>query len=320
MSKQNLWLIGAGEMAKEYLKVLNDLKVDVLVIGRSEDRTKKLQEEFDCETISGGLESFLNTKPKIPQKAIVTVGIEALSSTTIALLKYGLKDILVEKPGFGNPNEIDEVIDIKKKQSANVLLAYNRRFYKSILELKDRINTDGGLLSFNFEFTEWSHVIEKLDKERVEHENWFYGNSSHIIDTAFFVGGSPQSINSYISGKNELDWHPSGAIYAGSGITDKNVLFNYSANWIAPGRWSMEFLTRKAKYILRPIERLAIQNIGSVQINEIEGVDYSLDEKFKPGLYLQTKAYLNGEFEDFCSIDQQQLAIDKYYKKMSEIS
>lgn len=317
MSNSKVWLIGAGGMAIDYLKVLTDLNQETIVVGRGEENCMKIREEFGCEVVSGGLAKFLRTRPTISDKVIVAVGIEALKDTTVELLQYGVKQILVEKPGLGYPNEINELVEATDLASAEVLLAYNRRFYASVIKAKEIIEKDGGLSSFNFEFTEWSHVIGTLKKDPAEHQNWFLGNSTHIVDTAFYIGGEPENIATFVSGEDELDWHKASSNFSGAGITNKKALFAYHANWQAPGRWCMEFLTKKNRLIFRPIEKLQIQELGTVAINEVEGIDYSLDEKYKPGLYLQTKLFLEGNVKEFCTIREQKKKLDNYYLSMS---
>ena len=57
-------------------------------------------------------------------------------------------------------------------------------------------------------------------------------------------------------------------------------LFSYQANWNAPGRWGIEILTSQHRLYLRPMEKLQIQNTGSVDISEVE-IDDQLDKEFK---------------------------------------
>jgi predicted dehydrogenase len=142
----------------------------------------------------------------MPDAAIVAVGIESLAEATIQLLNYGVNYILLEKPGIGFASEIGPMVALANQKQATVVLAYNRRFYSSVLKAGEIILEDGGVTSFNFEFTEWSHVIRTLEKHPAEHHNWFLGNSTHIIDTAFFLGGKPKELSSYFKGS--LDWHP----------------------------------------------------------------------------------------------------------------
>lgn len=310
----SIWIVGAGEMAIHYAKVLKHQGVDFIVVGRSQDSAGKFQQEVGMMPFVGGIHQYLSTKPACPQKAIVTVGIEALAETAILLMKYGVREILLEKPGVGAPKEIDSLVDAAEKTGSRVLLAYNRRFYSSVLRAEEIIRDDGGVKSFCFEFTEWSHVIAPLKKTKVEHNYWFLGNSTHVIDTAFFLGGKPRIINALHSGG--IDWHPASSVFVGSGESDKGALFSYHANWQSPGRWWIELLTSKHRLIFKPMETLQIQKIGSVAIGPVE-IDDELDKNFKPGLFLQTKSFLNDDYSRFSDILEQKFMIDNFYLKMS---
>jgi predicted dehydrogenase len=308
----NVWLIGAGGMAQDYVKVLEGLQSDFLIIGRSEESAKKCEEIVKKEVIVGGLEKFLSTSPTLCSHAIVSVGVEKLYETTKELLEYGVKNILVEKPGAMTQDEFNELDILSKEKSANVLIAYNRRFFASILKAQSIIKEDGGVTSFNFEFTEWAHDIETLVKADGVMEKWFLANSTHVVDMAFYLGGFPTDINCFTSGT--LDWHPSASIFSGSGISDKNALFSYQANWQSAGRWSVEVLTKEHRFIFRPMEKLQIQKRGTIPQLFDESIDYSLDDKYKPGLFVQTKNFLDNNLEGMCTIDEQYEMIDIYNK------
>ena len=310
---QKVWLIGAGEMSVDYVKVLPGLQVDFEVIGRSKENAKIFKEKTDLSVIIGGLENYLNQRPEIPEAAIVSVGVEQLAPVTTKLLDYGIKKILVEKPGGLNEREIGALAEKSTKLGSEVLVAYNRRFYSSVLKAQEIIQEDEGITSFNFEFTEWSHIIENIEKAKGVKDIWFLANSTHVVDLAFFLGGAPKELQCYTSG--QLDWHPTASIFAGSGISETGALFSYQANWGAPGRWSVEMLTRKHRLILRPMEKLQIQEIGSVATEFVE-IDDKLDQEYKPGLYLQVKHFLEGGSSAFCSI-QDQLKMSKFYNKIA---
>ncbi|MPN64395.1 hypothetical protein SDC9_212167 [bioreactor metagenome] len=64
------------------------------------------------------------------------------------------------------------------------------------------------------------------------------------------------------------------------------------------------------------METLQIQELGSVAVNPVE-IENILDIKFKPGLYLQIKSFIIGDFGNFCSIYEQKEHIEKTYLKMS---
>ena len=178
------------------------------------------------------------------------------------------KDILVEKPGGLNFKDIQSVNNLAIKNNAKVYVAYNRRFLSSTLKVQELIKLEGGVTSFNFEFTEWGHIIKDLVKNEGVLEEWFIQNSSHVIDLAFFIGGHPTDLKSFVSGG--ANWHPSGTVFSGAGVTSSNALFSYNANWDSAGRWWAEFLTKENRYIMKPMEKLFVQKRGSVAVNEIE--------------------------------------------------
>lgn len=308
---KKIWLIGSGLMAIDYIKVLEALKGDILVIGRGEDSAKACFEATGCEVKTGGLETFLFSKPEICSYAIVAVGVEKLSDVTLHLLNYGVKNILIEKPAGLNQAEISVVALLAREKNADVFVAYNRRFYASTLKAQEIIEADGGVTSFNFEFTEWAHVINDLKTNDGVKEKWFLANSTHVVDLAFYLGGHPKEFSSYTSGG--LSWHPSASVFAGAGLSKTGALFAYHANWSAPGRWGVEILTSQNRLIFRPMEKLHIQRLGSVEINEVP-LDDDLDQNFKPGLYLQCEMFLDGNNKGLCDIHEHLNQVSCYNK------
>src|SRR5690606_9894000 len=118
----------------------------------------------------------------------------------------------------------------------------------------------------------------------------------------FFLGGKPEAMQAFTSGG--CDWHPGATVFTGAGRTEQNALFSYQAHWEAPGRWSVEVITKKRRYYLKPLEEIQVQENGSVQINKLE-FDDAIDKQFKPGLYRQVAAWLAGDLASFCTIQEQ---------------
>lgn len=304
-------LVGAGPMAIEYAKVLKTLSANMIVVGRGPASAATFKKAAGITVHEGGLEAWLKQHADLPAHAMVAVGERSIGSTTLALLDRGVRNILVEKPGGAVPDEIRQVQRTAHDRGAQVLIGYNRRFYASVLKAEEIIREDGGVASFNFEFTEWSHVIKDLVKEPGVKENWFLHNSTHVIDLAFFLGGRPREISCYRAGS--LAWHPSGSVYAGAGVSERGALFSYQANWEAPGRWGVEVLTRKHRLIFRPMEKLQAQKIGSVAIEPV-AIDDALDTQYKPGLHRQITAFLKGEQGRLATIDEQADMLDTYLR------
>jgi predicted dehydrogenase len=289
IANKKILLIGSGPMSQAYAKVLIDMKVDFEVIGRGLHSAEEFEKQVGIKPFVGGVEKFISLHSASAfSKAIVATGTEGLKDITQQLVKWGIGEILVEKPGGKSIEEVLELDQFVELYNAKVFIAYNRRFYAAVKQLQKIISEDGGVTSFNFEFTEWSHIIEPLKKASGVKENWFFANSTHVVDTAFYLGGKPVTMASYAKG--ELSWHPV-SIFAGAGISDKGALFSYHANWKAPGRWSVEILTEKRRLYLKPMEKLQVQQIGSVEVKFLE-LDDNLDTQYKPGIYLQTAAFI----------------------------
>ena len=297
----NLWLIGAGQMAQDYAKVLNALDFQFEVIGRGVGSASNFFNSTGLKVQTGGVHQALKDL-HAPETAIVAVGVEQLSEVATVLIKSGTSRILLEKPGGLNFKQIHKLNDVAAEHGAKVWLAYNRRFYASILKAEEMIAEDGGVTSVQFEFTEWSHSICDMDKAPGVKENWFLGNSTHVVDLVFHLCGTPKDWRSWFDGS--LDWHPSASRFAGAGITNKGALFSYLADWEAPGRWGIEILTRKHRLIFRPMEQLQVTELGSVKVNQIM-IDDRLDQAYRPGLYRQTEAFLNKNTTKLCSLHEQ---------------
>jgi predicted dehydrogenase len=304
-----LLLVGCGPMAIAYAKVLTALGVVPVVVGRGTAAAARFESETGIAAHAGGLERWLAAGNPPVSRAIVAVGEGALGVATLQLIEHGVGAILVEKPGGASAPQIRRVSERARQRGAAVWVGYNRRFYASAERARAMIREDGGVTSFNFEFTEWSHVIAGLAKEPGVKEQWFLHNSTHVVDLAFFLAGTPQTIACHTAG--HLDWHPSAAVFSGAGISNGGALFSYQANWGAPGRWGVEILTNRRRLIFRPLETLQVQLIGSVAIEPVQ-FDDAADRSFKPGLLRQVQAFLGGDGGTLCPLAEQVSLLSVY--------
>ncbi len=289
--KVSCLLVGAGDIATEYAKVLKNLKVPFQVVGRGEASAAKFYQETGVRPVIGGLTQYFQAGESLPMNAIVAVDIPELASVTTLLTGKGVNRILVEKPLTFDENVLSDLITLKKSHQTDIYVAYNRRFYSSVLECKKRLTEDGGVTSFNFEFTEWTHQLSKLNLESEVKKNWLLANSTHVIDLAFFLGGEPSEVITFAE-KGKV-W-PGNTRFVGAGKSNTGALFAYTADWESSGRWRVELLTKKNRYTLCPLEELRVQAIGSLKA-EVVKIDNRSDLQFKPGFYGQVSAFLNSE-------------------------
>ncbi|MCI4662847.1 MAG: Gfo/Idh/MocA family oxidoreductase [Neomegalonema sp.] len=311
-----LWLIGSGNMGKAYEAVLADLEQERAVIGRSESGAAAFTQASGTPCQSGGLARALERSGAAPQKAIVATNVGELAGNCLSLIEAGCREILVEKPAGLDPGEIDRVAEAARAAGARVLLAYNRRFYGATRLARRFIEEDGGVVSFFFEFTELADRVGASAQPDDVKANWFYANSTHVVDLAFHLGGMPSALDARVLGG--LDWHPKAERFVGSGVSESGAAFAYWADWNAPGRWAVEVNTAKRRLLLKPMEQLQVQHRGAFAIEPVPLED-DLDTRFKPGLWRQTHAFLTGEgAEAFIDIEAHAFKTRKVYQKMLE--
>lgn len=308
----SIWLVGAGPHACEYAKVLASMGVEFEVIGRGPASAQAFERVTGHAVRQGGLGKALAELPA-PEHAIVAVSFEQLAGAALELLNAGTRRILLEKPGGLSVAELESVATLADAKKADVLIAYSRRFFASTAMARRMIAEDGGALSCAFEFTEWAHTIVPMNLPAEVKQSWLIANSSHVPDLAFHLCGFPREWKSWHAGG--LDWHPAASRFCGSGITEDGVLFSYHADWEAPGRWVAEVMTSKRRLIFKPMEQLRVTHLKTVK-EEVVEIDDDLDQRFKPGLYRETEAFLAQDDVLFCTIAAQ-LSHGALYSEMA---
>lgn len=302
-------VIGSGLMAQEYIKVLAGLNVAFDVVGRGTESAETFYRNTGVVVVAGGIDNFIETKGVTSYSHfIIATNVTQLFGNAVSLLKAGAKKILVEKPCVLEQGQLTALQELAEKAESNVYIAYNRRFFSSVIKANRLIEEDGGLEMVKFDFTEWSHVIEKIEKDQLEKERWLLANSTHIIDLAFFFSGTPKELKTVVSGS--LEWHPSGQVFAGAGVSEKGVVLSYGSDWGSAGRWWVELFTPKRKLKLCPVESVVETLKGTVSENVVE-FDDTLDRDYKPGLFLQTERFLSSDDSGLKSLEQ--LSKEFYY-------
>lgn len=313
---KNVLVVGTGEIAGEYCKILKSMGIKPDVVGRNEEKAIVFGKKNDVNAFGGGIEKFMQGTHRKYDYGIVATNITELKKATCCLIYNGIKYIFSEKPGGLNKQELLSIDETADKHDAEVYIGYNRRFYSSTEKALEIIGEDGGVKSFNFEFTEWSHIIEPMEEDMKIKQEWFLCNSSHVVDLAFFLGGEPKEMNSFISG--EMSWYKKGRVFAGAGVSDKGALFSYQANWNSPGRWGVEILTDKHRLYFRPMEKLSIQEIGSVEIKSVE-IDDKYDIEYKPGFYKEVKSFIYNIDDGKKKTLKDQVKYMDYFRKIEGI-
>lgn len=291
VSRDPVLLVGAGPMAQAYAKVLQALEVPFTTLGRGEASARAFEQATGAKAGTGPLDRQLDALARLPERAIVAVSAVELANTSHALIGRGVRALLIEKPAGLSGAEIGRLNEAARQAGTVAYVAYNRRFYAATRKAQELIAESGGVSSFKFDFTEATARIAQLNKDPRELAAWFLGNSTHVVDLAFFLGGTPSELTSQVGGT--LSWHPPGATFTGCGRTTGGAFFSYHADWTAPGRWGVEILTPKLRLVMQPMEELQMQQHGSFALQKVE-IEDTLDKTFKPGIHQQVAAFLGG--------------------------
>ena len=289
---KSVLLVGAGWMAKQYANALSQMKIeDVTVISRTKQKVKQLCEEFGFKSNLNEPKEELN---KIGKKdlTIIATSIESLIPMAKEAIKSGQENILIEKPGSLYSDDLFSLD--KSSNGKRIRVAYNRLVYPNLHKLKQLVNEEGGITSCNFNFTERIHSID-FDKESKEtYSRWGIANSLHIISMVLELIGLPKESLFYQAGK--LDWHPTGSIFVGSGLTEKKIPFSYHADWGSSGRWGIEVMTSQNAYRLISLEELYICHKDSFEWEKIPfNIAYP---KVKQGVAEEISLMLEEEIEE----------------------
>ncbi|MFQ6026875.1 MAG: Gfo/Idh/MocA family oxidoreductase [Dehalococcoidia bacterium] len=247
-------VVGYGYMGRHYLQTLQALGVKrIHVCSRSEASVADLKGTEGVTVVSGGYQKW-EVNPLPGELGIVCCPTADLVGAARHLAAGGFRKLLIEKPISLQSRQIESLAELLQQQEVDAACAYNRVSYPSFIEAKFRAQEEGGITSCSYAFTEFVDRIGPGSFPDAELARWGVANSLHVIGMAHGLIGLPQSWNGHRSGA--VSWHPTGAIFVGSGISEQGIPFSYHADWGSKGRWSVEIHTPVVSYSLCPLEKL----------------------------------------------------------------
>lgn len=297
--------------------MLNRLNVKTLFIAKNEDSVNKFKAVYPEEKVITfhKLNEIDKKSFEIPRKAINAVSIESLVNTSTLLIDMGVENILIEKPVDFSYKKIKKLKKLGELKNVGLYVAYNRRFYDSIIELKKLIyQRREEIIYCQIEVSEpiinWTGYMKELFDSSFEKA--FIAQSTHVLDLAFHLIGTPRKMNFHRINSGEV------TNLFGSGVTQKNIGFTYSGSWGAPGNWQIEITTKCRKYVLNPLEELSVCEYKKSESRflPITQKMWSQDhDLYKPGLMREVETFCNGNYDDHCDL-KTHLNNFKVYKKI----
>ncbi len=287
-------VVGYGNMGRQYVKALSALRVGrIRVCSRSEEPLQELKGTGGITTIAGGFQQ-LDAQPIRDELGIVATPIANLVEAGEHLATLGCKKILIEKPVSLTSRRILQLAEEFEKERIDAACTYNRVAYPSFLEARAHTKDEGGITSCTYTFTEFVNRIKPGLAPHNELARWGIANSLHVMSMAHGLIGLPGVWKAHRSGR--LSWHPSGAVFVGSGISDRGIPFAYHADWGSTCRWSVEVHTAHSSYRLCPLERLLRRASPTSDWEEVPVVTF--DPQVKVGFVEQVAAMFSQEIRE----------------------
>ncbi len=289
-------VVGYGGMGRQFVKALQRLGVrNIRVCSRTAARMAELESGPGITLVPGDY-SELRLTPLHGEAAIVCLPIHDLVSAARHLADLGYRKILIEKPVSLWSFPIEQLTADFDRMGVDATCGYNRIAYPAFHEAQARSAEEGGITSCTYTFTEF---ISRLDPSRYtpgEMERWGIANSLHVMSMAHGLIGLPAEWHGFRTG-SAVSWHPAGSVFAGAGLSSRDVPFTYHADWGSTGRWSVEIHTKMSSYRLCPLEKLFRRVSATGDWDEVPLVTVADD--IKTGFLEQVAAMLDDGIRAF---------------------
>jgi len=275
--KINFAIIGAGNMAAEYAKILKYRK-DAYIIGiysRTYLKARVFAKKKMIKKIYKNLNLLLEDSNI--DIIIVCVSDENVGSVLKKIVKTK-KIILTEKPIGLSYLEAKKNLDEAIKNKTKLFIALNRRYYPSTMELQKILSKK---LSQNKRVLEVfdcqiKRSFIKLKKHKKVIESLMYANSVHLIDYfSMFCRGELKEIKNITTNKKNSE-----IIFSIIKFSSGDIGY-YHCSWNQNSRWKIKLTIKDFKeWTFQPLESLSEFDQKLNKLNFIKNYKY----KFKPGL------------------------------------
>lgn len=285
MSDIRLGIIGAGNIAKEHMDVINIID-GVRVVGltsRTLLKAESLAKKYQVDNVYNNVDNLIEKCDLDGIMLLVSANQLYDLSSKLLLTKI---PIFIEKPPGLYPNQTKALVGLADKYGTKNMVGYNRRYYSIFHKGLDIINKNGGLLGVSVEGHERFWKIKKMRIEDEIRKNWIYANSTHTIDLLRLFGGETLRVNSISKSIVEKN----GDQFVSSIEFKSGALGTYTSHWFSPGGWSITLYGKNVTVIFKPLETGKWVD-AEFNVNSINADDY--DQKYKPGFYGQLLAFCN---------------------------
>lgn len=249
----NIAVFGTGYMAIQHMKAAKSVGYSISLICGGDDYTKttKISGQFGAIPVQDSDEIVESINAGSTNLVIVAAPISASFAILEKLVSLGNVAILAEKPGATNSRDLATIL--RTWGNPNVMIAYNRRFYDSVVRLRETLETEKPI-SFNVEIGE-SVAFGPESVEQIS--SVLCSNTVHVFDFVRYILGEVKYFSfTCSSGVSDLRAGDAFAISARV-LTKQGVPGNLSISFGLPVESKLRVLSASGRVLeLKPFETL----------------------------------------------------------------
>lgn len=280
-------IIGTGNMALEYLKVLksyNDICHVIGIVGRNAEKAQRLKNKFRL-SYAGQNIAELHKKCHL-DAVIICVSIDSILKVTTEACNFDWQ-ILLEKPFGLNFKEAKVLSSEIKRNNSKVFLALNRRSYSVTQQVLNKIDALKGNRFLSITDQQNLNDVKKEGFSETICKNWMFANSIHLIDYMnIFCRGKIIKIEKFGCYSEK-----SPAILEALVFFESGDIAKYTALWNQPARWEVTLSLKDYFWRFKPLEECT--EINSFSRNPVIIKQSKSDLEFKTGIHHQVGVFLN---------------------------
>lgn len=317
-------IIGCGALAQKRIsefKKLNNIKLQA-VYDKNNKISSKISKIYNCEII----ENLNNYDYNEINFALIATPHKYLVSSTLILIKKGLKNFFIEKPGTSLIQDLEKLKLHQKK--CNFYFGFNHRFLKSIIDI-EKIFKGKKYGNFLFLRAIYGHGGRKNYEKEWRFKKEISGGGQlidqgiHLIDICRFLSSSKLKVS--YSNLSSLFWKKNiedNTFLVLKDLNNRNFFINNSwTEW--KNKFHLEVFFENAK--------VEIIGIGKSYGEEILKI-YKMNKSLKPpkiiikkydyegSIYMENKFFINllkkkNKFNYLNSVLENWIIINEAYKK-----
>lgn len=276
-------LIGAGPIGRFHLAALRGAGADVVgLCTRQEEEGAVFAAEEGIKTYCTSVRDLFGMTSA--QAVVVAVPISESFRVYREVMQHPWVSLL-EKPLGLDLTEARHLLAEARSTGHRGFIGLNRRHLASTRTAVSVLATSTGQRTVR--------VLDQQDRIKARTfghpqevvDNFMYANSIHLVDyLKFLARGRVTSLSHVSPWTGEL-----GSVVEVELKFDSGDRGHYRAVWEQDGPWSVSVEDAESTLVMRPLEKLTRTSSGTLVTDDI---DYSEDQRFKPGYLEQARAFL----------------------------